>query len=322
MSKIKLGVSLFSFTGEFISNEWSLEDCLRTVSELGVEGFELVGSQMLRTYPYVTDDYLKYFNNLCAKHNVKILSYGANMDRGMRADRDLTNDEMLARTVNDIKTAWKLGCRLMRVQYMIPPEVMARLAPYAEEYDVRLGVEIHNPETPSTAAIRRYIEVFERVGSHHLGFVPDFGSFATRPNKGSIDFALAMGASRQALDYAIECCYDKVPQREARAGMLKLNADPFAMGAFEDMYAFLTFYREPDYAGLRSILPWVQYFHGKFHHIDENLVEASIPYPELIELIQASGFTGSIVSEYEGHGETLTMVKRHLELERKLLARA
>lgn len=319
MSRLKLGVSLFSFTGEFISGQWGLEDCLRAVNGLGVESFELVGSQMLRTYPHVTEDYLKYFRDLCARHNVHILSYGANMDRGMRPDRDLTDDEMLQRTIIDIKSAWKLGCRFMRVQYMIPPQVMARLAPYAEDYNVRLGVEIHNPETPSTPAIQRYIEAFELVGSHYLGFVPDFGSFATRPNKGSIDAAIAAGASRQALDYAIQCCYDKVPQREARAGMLKLNADPYAMGAFEDMYAFLTFYREPDYAGLKRILPWVQYFHGKFHYIDENLAEASIPYKELFALIQASEFEGYIVSEYEGRGQTLTMVQRHLELERKLL---
>lgn len=321
MSKIQLGVSLFCFTGEYTSGQWSLEDCMAAVAALGAQRFEIVGGQMVRGYPQATDAFVGQFRDLCAKHGVAPLSYGANMDRGMRPDRDLTEDEMLQRSFADIRAARRLGCGYMRVQYVVPAAVLGRLAPYAEDYDVRLGVEIHNPETPSSPTMQRYLEVFERVGSHHLGFVPDFGSFAVRPNKPSMDMALAMGASQRALDYAVQCCYDKVPREQARAGLQRMGAEPAALGAFEDMYAFLTFYRQPDYAGLKAILPWVQYCHGKFHYMHEDLIEASIPYTDLFVLLDGAGYDGFVVSEYEGHGNTMEQMRRQLAMERALLAK-
>ena len=278
MKKMTLGTSLFSFTREYTSGQFSLEDCIRTAKEIGAECFEMVGAQMLPTYPYITDEYAREFMAMCDNYGIYMTSYGANMDRGMRRDRDLTEDEMLRSCVTDLRTASKLGASMMRVQYMAPPAVMKRLAPYAEAYGIRCGIEIHNPETPSSPTMQAYREVCDQTGSQYLGFVVDFGSFSNGPNKPSIDRALANGASREALDFAIQCCYDKVPREEAREGLVKMGANDAAMGAFEDMYAFLTFSREPDFAGLRDIVPYIAYCHGKFHYISEDLVEPAIPY--------------------------------------------
>ena len=55
-----------------------------------------------------------------------------------------------------IATAGKLGASMMRVQYMTPPSVMKRLAPYAEAYGIHCGIEIHNPETPSSPTMQAY----------------------------------------------------------------------------------------------------------------------------------------------------------------------
>ena len=170
--------------------------------------------------------------------------------------------------------------------------------------------------------MQAYREVYDQTGSKYLGFVVDFGSFANGPNKPSIDRALANGASREALDYAIQCCYDKVPREKAREGLVRLGANAAAMGAFEDMYAFLTFSRNPDFAGLKAIAPYIVYCHGKFHTISEDLVEPAIPYPEILKTLAEVGFTGTIVTENEGHqgGLTVEMTRRHLEMERRILA--
>ena len=90
------------------------------------------------------------------------MSYGANNDKGMRCDRNLTDDEMLADAIIDLKTANKLGCKVMRVQYMMSPEAFERLAPYAELFDVRCGIEIHNPETPGSPSMQKYLEVIKK----------------------------------------------------------------------------------------------------------------------------------------------------------------
>ena len=130
MSKIKLGVSLYCFTKEYISGEYSLEDCIRRCAELGVDGFEIVGSQMVPSYPYISDDFLGKINSYAAEYGVRAISYGANTDRGMRHDRDLNEQELLHSTIRDIKSAHKLGCKVMRAQYLLSPKVMGLIAPY------------------------------------------------------------------------------------------------------------------------------------------------------------------------------------------------
>ena len=320
MSKIDLGITLYCFTAEYYRGEYTLEDCIKAAGELGVKQFEIVGAQMLPTYPYVTDEFREVFQEMCRKYGVSCISYGANMDRGMRADRNLTEEEMLKSTINDVKTANRLGAKVMRAQYLLSPKVMARLAPYAEEYGVKVGIEIHNPETPSTTIMQEYFETYEKVGSKYIGFVPDFGAFATKPNI-SVVRAIENGANKAAIEYAIHSQYEKLPRDEVRKKLIEMGADNVTMRCFEEMNGFLTFYKEPDLEGLKRIMPYVVHFHGKFHYMHEDLHEESIPYEQILPVIQASDFEGCIVSEFEGHGNgnTYEMVRRHLEMERKIL---
>jgi len=320
MSRIELGITLYCFTAEYYAEEYTLEDCIKAASRLGVRKFEIVGAQMVPTYPFVTEQFQDEFNEMCDKYGVSCVSYGANMDRGMRADRNLTEDEMVKSTINDLKTASLLGAKVMRAQYLLSPKVMARIAPYAEEFGIKVGIEIHNPETPSTPIMQEYFETYEKVGSKYIGFVPDFGAFATKPNI-SVVRALENGANKETIEYAIKARRENIPRNEARERLIKLGAGPLEMQCFEEMNGFLTFYNRPDLEGLKRIMPYVVHFHGKFHYMHENLHEESIPYEEILPVIQASDFDGCIVSEYEGHehGKTYEMVKRHLAMERQIL---
>lgn len=323
MSNVKLGVSLYSFTDEYVKGKFTLEDCIRTAAEFGAEGFELVGTQMLPSYPYASDNIIEEFKAMTNHYGIKFVSYGANTDRGMRSDRDLTEDEMLQSSIIDLKTASKLGCTVMRAQYLLSPNALGKLAPYAENYGVKVGVEIHNPETPTSPIMQEYLEVFEKTGSKYIGFTPDFGCFATRPNKPHWDEALAAGAPLELLEMAEKLRYEGVPRDEASRRLLDAGANGPVMGAFQGMYGFVTFYNEPDFEGLKKIMPFVVHFHGKFHYLDENLQEASIPYEDILPIIQNSDFDGYIMSEYEDHisGRALEMTKRHLEMERKILGK-
>jgi len=321
MGKIKLGVSLYCFTNEYIKGIYSFEDCVRIASELGAEGYEIVATQMIPSYPYVSDEFLGQVQHCKEKYGIAPVCYAANMDRGMLYDRDLTQDEMLARCINDIKSARKLGCRIIRQQYLFSPENMKRVAPYAEEYGVKIGIEIHNPETPSTPIVREYLRVFQEVGSEYLGFVVDLGCFATKPNKPHWDQALKNGAPLELLELAAKLRYEGVPMEEARQLLIDAGANEAVFSAFYGMYGFVTFYKEPDLKGLKEIMPYCIHFHGKFHYLDEQNREASIPYEEILPVIKESDFEGYIMSEYEDHlsGRALEMTRRHLEMERAIL---
>ena len=215
MSKVKTGITLFSLGTPYLKGELDLEGVIRTAAELGAEGYEIVATQMIPSYPFVSDEFVEFINKCKEKYGIGPICYSANMDRGMLKDRDLTEDEMVARAITDIMSANKLGCTVMREQYLLSPEGLKRIAPYAEAYNVHVGIEIHNPESPITPAIMDYVKVIEETGSKYIGFVPDFGCFAIKPNKPYWDRALAAGATEEQLNKCAQLRYDEVPLEEA-----------------------------------------------------------------------------------------------------------
>lgn len=299
MSNVQLGLTLFCFTHEYNTGRYDFEDCVRVAAENGATGYEIVGAQMLPEYPRVSDAFLGKVCDCKAKYGIGPVSYGANQDRGKLPERDLSDDELLALTILDLKAAKKLGCKLMRVQYMMSPAAFERLAPYAELYDVKCGIEIHNPETPTSPAMLRYVEAIERSGSKHLGFVPDFGCFATRPNKPMWDEALRQGVPEKHLQMAAQMRYDDVPLEEAQKRLFDAGAPGQIMRALQGMYGFVQFRKTFDAESLRFIIPYTAYFHGKFHYLDGDDREASIPYEEILPVIAASGFDGYLIGEFE-----------------------
>ena len=291
---------------------------------IGAEGYEIVAAQMIPSYPYVSDEFAAFINECKEKYGIGPVCYSANMDRGMLKDRDLTEDEMVARAITDIISANKLGCTVMREQYLLSPRGLARIAPYAEAYNVHVGIEIHNPESPITQSILDYVDVIERSGSTYIGFVPDFGCFATKPNKPYWDRALAAGAEAKQLEKCAQLRYDEVPMEEAMKVMgPDIEKCPALGAALNSMYGFVQFKKScaAELDGLKKIMPYCFEMHGKCHYVDENLHEASIPYAEIIPVIADSEFDGYIVTEYEDEGgyDSIEQTARHVAMVKKLL---
>ena len=325
MANVKLGITLYSFTKEYCEGKMTLEDCIRTAKEMGAEGFEIVASQMVPSYPYVSDQFLGEFKAICKNYDIKPICYGANMDKGLRIDRHLTEKEMLQRAINDVKSANKMGCNVIRQQFLLSPEGLIHLAPYAEAYGVKVGIEIHNPQSPNDPIIRAYEDAIKESGSKYIGFVPDFGCFATKPNKPHWDEAVRNGANVKLLEMARDMRYAEVPVEEAQRKLLDAGAKTVEMALLQEMYAFLQFKKDAseELEGLKRIMPYCFHMHGKFHHLYENLEEASIPYKEIFEAINETDYNGYIVSEYEDHdsGNALLMTNRHQQMMRKYLKR-
>ncbi len=324
MATVKTGITLFSLGTPYLKGELDLEGVIRTAAEMGAEGYEIVAAQMIPSYPHVSDEFAAFVKKCKEKYDIGPICYSANMDRGMLRDRDLTEDEMVARAITDIVSANKLGCTVMREQYLLSPRGLARLAPYAEAYNVHVGIEIHNPETPTTPAILDYVKVIEETGSKYIGFVPDFGCFATRPNKPYWDRALAVGVPVELLEKMARLRYDEVPQEEAQKIMLPdMQKYPVLFGTLSSMYGFVQFRRscQKELEGLKKIMPYCFEMHGKCHYVDENLHEASIPYEEIIPVIAASDYDGFIVTEYEDEGgyDAIEQTTRHVQMVKKLL---
>ena len=324
MAKIKTGITLFSLGTPYLKGKLDLEGVIRTAAEMGAEGYEIVASQMIPSYPYVSDEFVEFVNKCKEKYGIGPSCYAANMDQGMLRDRDLTEDEMVARAITDIISANKLGCTVMREQYLLSPNGLKRIAPYAEAYNVKVGIEIHNPDSPITQPILDYVKVIEETGSKYIGFVPDFGCFATAPNKPYWDRALAAGAPLEALEQMAQLRYDEVPQEEAmRIMMPTMQKYPVLFSTISAMYGFVQFRKSctAELEGMKRIIPYCFEMHGKFHYVDENLHESAIPYEEIIPVVAATDYEGYIVSEYEDEGgyPAVEQVRRHVAMMKKLL---
>ena len=321
----KLGATLFCYGTEYARYQYDFEECVRQAYLAGAKGYEIVGTQMIPSYPNVDDEFLGRVAAMKAKYGIGPVGYGANQDKGMRPDRNLTDDEMLADAIVDLKTANRLGCKVMRVQYMMSPAAFERLAPYAELFDVRCGIEIHNPEPPKTDAIRRYIEVIDRTGSKYLGFVTDFGFLATAPNKPKWLKALKAGVKEEHLQLAADMRSAGRTQEETMAKMQEVGANPAIMDVVAGMFGFVQF-TNPDELGrlldeLRYILPYTFEIHCKFHYLGDDGLEPSIRYEKILPVVKESGFDGWLICEYEdemysgGHDYTQKM----FALERSIL---
>lgn len=325
MSKIKLGATLFCYGTEYARYEYDFEECVRQAALAGAEGYEIVGTQMLPSYPNVSDEFLGLVERLRQTYGIGPVGYGANNDKGMRPDRNLTDDEMLADAILDLKAANRLGCKVMRAQYMLSPAAFERLAPYAELFDVKVGIEIHNPETPLSPKMQEYLAVIQRTGSKYLGFVPDFGCFAVAPNKPKWDRALGLGVKEEHLQMAADLRYRGASLEEAQEKLVSAGAHPAIMEALQGMYGFVQFRPKEALPGLleelSKVLPYSFEMHGKFHYLDEDLVEPSIPYQEILAFLKDTDFEGFLISEYEDEaycGGT-TFTRRHLAMERRIL---
>ena len=171
-----LGLTLYSASAEFRAGWYDFDGLLNRVAELGIgPGIEIVASQVLPTYPNVTDDFVRSWQRAFDKHGFTASSFGANLDMGRRRDRDMTPDEEYEFTQTLFHGAKKLGFPLVRIQ-SAKPELLRRLLPLAEDLELKLAYEIHAPLGPNSPEIMKVRDVYAELDSPLLGFVADFSS--------------------------------------------------------------------------------------------------------------------------------------------------
>ena len=91
---------------------------------------------MLRTYPDVTDEFVRAWRDAFDRHGFEPSSFGANLDMGRRRDRDMTPGRGVRVHRTQFRSAHALGFPLVRIQ-SAKPELLRRLLPLAEELDLK-----------------------------------------------------------------------------------------------------------------------------------------------------------------------------------------
>jgi sugar phosphate isomerase/epimerase len=323
---LKLGTTLFSFTNEFHSREYSFEQLIAEVARRNLgPGLEIIGFQSIRGFPEVSDAFAERFRELLAKHGLQPSCLGANADVMLRRGQMMSIEEQVAYHEPQIRAAARLGFPVVRCQFTAPPEVLRRLVPLAEKLGVKMGPEIHAPLGVNSPPVLAYREMYAKENSPCLGFVPDFGSTARTIPEPYLDTLRERGIPERLIQLALEIWrlpLDAVAKRAELARRLGgEKIDPTVQSALGIMYNIMS---PNDTRSWLEIMPQVIHVHGKFYGFDAAGNEASIDYPGLINVLVEGGYQGYMSSEYEGHmyseESAFEAVSKHHALCRRVLA--
>jgi hypothetical protein len=225
-----------------------------------------------------------------------------------------------------LDAARKLRFTVLRVGADVNPTVLERLVPDCERNGVKIGIEIHSPETATTPKVNALGELFERVGSPCLGFIPDFGSSMTDIPPGFIRSLRRDGVSSALTDLLLNIWRDNTDIAEKRPqfiqGATALGADA---ATISKMMVGLALFGKETPRGWLAIMPHVIHIHGKFYEFDGAGNAAAVPYPELVAMLKEAGYQGYMSLEWEGHIwmddlDGFTAVKMQHDLCERLMA--
>ncbi len=326
---LRRGTTLFSFTNEFHGRQYSLDQLIAKVAELDLgPGLEIVGFSHVRGFPKVTDEFAEDFRGLLKQHKLEPSCIGLNADLYIRPEHPMNADESLAYHEAQLEAAAKLGFPVVRYQFLAGTEVIRRLLPMAERLNIKLGLEIHAPEKVNSPMVLEYREMYEKENSPYLGFVPDFGSTATRVSPAFLAYFRFLGIPETLIDL-VQKIWMEPDNLQDIHGKIPVFATRAKEAGFSDVHiaeCFIVFglFSRQDPQAWREIMPQVVHIHGKFYHFDENGSESSIPYEDILPVFVAGGYKGYMSSEWEGHffcdDSGIEMVKKHHALCKRILA--
>jgi len=328
---IQLGLTLYSLTSEWAAGRYGLRGLLDAVAAAGIgPGIEIVASQTIRTYPDVTDEFVREWRDAFDRHGFVPSSFGANLDMGRRRHRDMTEDEEYEFTAAQFRSARALGFPLVRIQ-SAKPELIRSLMPLADELDLTLGWEIHAPMGPNSPQVLAIRETYERIGSPRLGFVADFSSTMHSMSPTLLRGLTKKGLRPPDLERLQEIWAQDTGINERHGEFIEYlhsqGIAPESLGSFARL-AF-NMHGHVDPREWSDIMPQIVHVHAKFYDIDEHGNEPAIDYPSIVREFVKGGYTGFMSSEWEGHAfadldeaDPIDLVRKQHALIRRSIAEA
>ena len=214
---MKLGVSLYSYQQSQFFKELTLEQQIREVGENlpYADGIEIVDEMSLR-YPDPGEAFVKQWFDWMEKYNTKPVTMDVAMDVLQFRTHVMSFEECAERLKRDLKLAKRLGFSNVRVLSTCPFEVMKMALPLAEELNIPIGKEVHQPMRLEGQQVTEIIDYVEQTGTRHMGIVPDFGIFGFKPSEVILAQYQRRGASAAS-----------AAASEELAELLRVNKAPF-----------------------------------------------------------------------------------------------
>jgi hypothetical protein len=221
----QIGVTLYSFTNEWLTRQYDLSGLLHEVARRGLgPNIEIIGFQSFKEFPDVSDDFAARFKEMIAETGLNPVSCAINSDRFLRPGQQPIDDAALVEYhKRQLRSAKKLGFSLVRYQFALPAHLLPEIAPYAEELGIVMGVEVHAPMWAGHPAVIEYREMYDKLQSPVLGWIPDFGGTATRIPESMLQAARNAGAAESLIDL-LKAIWPEPGMSHEKAGKLRAAA--------------------------------------------------------------------------------------------------
>jgi sugar phosphate isomerase/epimerase len=207
-------------------------------------------------------------------------------------------------------------------------ELLRSLLPLAEQYDQKLGYEIHAPSGPNDPKVVAIRELYEELGSDRLGFTADFSSTMHSLSPMLLRTLDQMGMDEKHFPVMEEIWHEPTPMhvrnQKFEDYLTGEGVDPLTFGPFTRL-AFNMHGLVPPEEWL-DIMPQIFHVHAKFYDIDANGDEPAMDIPRIVKQFVDGGYTGYLSSEWEGHAfadlgeaDPIDLVKKQHALMRRAI---
>ena len=260
----KRGVSVYSYC-QLLGVSMTLEDCFKDIYDTGATCFELLTSHV-ENYPNPSPAWVDKYWRLCEKYKLQPGEMGHWAETHLHRGPRMTDDEVLDELIRDFKLANLLGFTTLRTkiscinEFCDPEEGWEKYIERALPYAEKYNVRMCSEVHRPTTLKRKHIY-------DYLEFIHKTG---TRHFGINVDF-----------------------------GTFQNKPNPGRTGeqAARDL-KYLEDYSKPE--DVLAVLPYAYACHAKFNYIDENFEEKTIPYEEVLDIMVNNGWSGFLLSEYEG----------------------
>ncbi len=255
------GISVYSYQN-LLGRTMTLDDCFQEMYDTGATCFELLTSY-IENYPNPSPQWVDHYWMLCDKYQLQPAELGHWAENHLHRGPGMSDDEVVEELKQDFRLANLLGFKTLRTKITCTNDIC----------DPEPGWQSYIEKALPYAEkydVRMQNEVHLPTTLHTPHIRDEYLDFIHRTGTSHFGFNIDFGTF----------------QFQAAKGMEHL-----AWLNFDDI-------TKPE--EIVDFLPYSWSCHTKFTYMDENCEETTIPYREVIKLMVDNGWSGYLLSEYEG----------------------
>ena len=296
----RLAVTLFSFTNELLAADRSPDALLEQLlhAEPGV-AVEIDGAQHFRSFPLLDLDEVRRTAAVIEAAGARVSLLGGGADVAPAPGRFLDAGEQLAQVRSQIAAAAILSAEAVRIPFgVLPWDVLARAADDGRAAGLLLVEEVQGPADPAGEPIRNRIAALERTGETAVRLLLDTSALMSGLPETYVTALRAAGVPSTLVDHLGEA----VEAGRVAPLVLPALADPAVSPAAKGLLiTAMTRFGASRAASWLPLARWIAAVHVKWWDLDSAAADLGAETGAVIDGLLASGFDGTVCSEWGGH---------------------